>query len=90
MELYIDRGKEAGAENECIFDTLAASKETLEEAFGEPLDWQRLENSRACRIKKVIDLGGYRDESQWPEIHKAMVDAMVRLDKALRPHLQRL
>jgi hypothetical protein len=24
--------------------------------FGGQLDWQRLEGSRACRIKKVLDL----------------------------------
>jgi Domain of unknown function (DUF4268) len=90
VELYIDRGKEAGTENERIFDLLAASREAIEEVFGEPLDWQRLDDSRACRIKRVVELGGYRDEPEWPEIHEAMIDAMIRLERALKPHINKL
>jgi Domain of unknown function (DUF4268) len=90
VELYIDRGKEGGTENERIFDELLASKDAIEEVFGGHLDWQRLEGSRACRIKKVLDLGGYRDEPEWPEIHEAMMGAMIRLEKALRPHISKL
>jgi hypothetical protein len=90
VELYIDRGKDAEAENKAIFDTLASSKAAIEEAFGEPLEWQRLEGKRACRIKKDVKLGGYRDEERWPEVQHAMIDAMIRLDKALRPHIKKL
>ena len=90
VELYIDRGKEGEAENKAIFDKLAESKDAIEAAFGESLDWQRLDGKRACRIKKNIDLGGYRDESKWPEIQEAMIDAMIRLEKALKPHIAKL
>lgn len=89
-ELYIDRGKEGEAENKAIFDKLAESKDAIEAAFGGSLDWQRLDGKRACRIKKNIDLGGYRDESKWPEIQAAMIDAMIRLEKALKPHIAKL
>jgi len=90
VELYIDRGKESESENKAIFDQLAESKDAIEAAFGGPLDWQRLEGRRACRIKKNIDLGGYRDESEWPEIQEAMIEAMIRLEEALKPHIARL
>jgi len=90
VELYIDRRKEASAENERIFDQLLAARESIEEVFGEPLDWQRLEGKRALRIKKQIDLGGYRDEATWPAAYEAMIDAMTRLEKALKPHIRKL
>jgi hypothetical protein len=89
-ELYIDRGKEGEAENKAIFDKLAEFKDAIEAAFGGSLDWQRLDAKRACRIKKNIDLGGYRDESKWPEIQAAMIDAMIGLEKALKPHIAKL
>jgi len=76
--------------NKSIFDTLAASKDTIEKEFGGPLEWQRLEGKRACRIKKLITRGGYRDESKWSSVHDAMIDAMIRLEKALRSHLEKL
>ena len=91
IDLYIDRGREAGNENEEIFDALEEAKEEIEEAFGESLEWGRRENRRACRINKRFALGGYRDdEGRWPGIQDAMIDGMIRLEKAFRPHIDKL
>jgi len=69
---------------------LARSKDDIEKEFGGALEWQRLEGKRACRIRKSIGVGGYRDESKWKEVQEAMIDAMVRLEKALKPHVAKL
>ena len=91
VELYLDRGKEKEDENISIFEQLVKEKEAIEESFGDSLEWQSLEARRACRIKKIIRKGGYRDaETKWPEIHSSMVDAMIRLERALKPHISRL
>ena len=91
VELYIDRGKEKEDENISIFEQLVKEKEAIEESFGDSLEWESLETRRACRIKKIIRKGGYRDaETKWPEIHASMVEAMIRLEKALKPHISRL
>lgn len=91
VELYIDRGAETEDESKAVFDSLAASKAEIEKAFGEPLEWQRLEGKRACRIAKRIEKGGYRDDRDlWPGIQDAMIDAMIRLESALKPHVGKL
>lgn len=91
VELYIDRGKDRGEQNKQIFDSLFKRKEEIEEVFGDALDWERLESKRACRIRKRITVGGYRDEEdKWPKIQEAMIDAMMRLEKALRPYINKL
>jgi hypothetical protein len=91
IDLYIDRGRDTDNENEEIFDTLGNAKEEIEEVFGELLEWQRLEGKRACRIGKRFSLGGYRDdEEEWSEIQDTMIDGMIQLEKALRPHIDRL
>ena len=91
IELYIDRGKDAGSETEQIFDTLENAKGEIEKAFGESLEWQRLAGQRACRIGKQFSLGGYRDdEEKWEEIQEAMIDGMIELEKAFRPHINKL
>lgn len=88
VELYIDRGDPE--ENATIFEQFEQQRAEIEAAFGAPLDWQRLENRRACRIRHRIELGGWRDEARWPEVIEATVDAMIRLEKAMRSHCQAL
>ena len=89
-ELYIDRGAGADAENKAIYDQLFVQKDSIEAAYGETLEWQRLDARRACRIRKSL-LGGYRSpEDQWDEIQSGLVSAMNRLSAALQPHLKTL
>ena len=90
VELYIDRGKNTAPENKAIFDQLYAQKGQIETVFGDDLEWQRLDDKRACRIRKVIELGGWRDAEKWAGIQEAATDAMARLEIALKPHLMEL
>jgi hypothetical protein len=91
VELYIDRGKDAGQENRKIFDYFYNHKEEIESKFGDSLEWQKLDEKRASRIAKKIRLGGYRDDEDiWPKVHDAMIDSLVNLEKALRPHINNL
>lgn len=48
VELYIDTGD--GDLNKAIFDTLLARRAEFERSFGEPLEWERLDNRRASRV----------------------------------------
>jgi Domain of unknown function (DUF4268) len=89
-ELYIDRGLDADT-NKRIFDFLHNHKIEIEQAFGGELSWQRLDDKRACRIAFTTPQGGWRsEESGWPGIQDAMIDAMIRLEKALAPQLAKL
>ena len=88
VELYIDRGDED--ENKAIFDQFLEHKEQVEQTFGEPLEWQRLEGKRACRIRKTIPKGGWRDEELWSGVIETTVDSMCRLEKALGPYVAKL
>ena len=91
IDLYIDRGANSHTENEEIYDRLQQAQTEIEDTFGESLEWRRLEGKKPCRIVKLFSLGGYRDEEdRWPEIQEAMIDAMIRLEAALRPHIDRL
>ena len=89
VELYIDRGD--ATENNNIFDLLYSHKEEIEQSFIKPIIWERLDTKRACRIKHIIELGGYRSpESKWEDIQSEMVSAMTNLEAALKPELDSL
>jgi hypothetical protein len=90
VELYIDAGKNKDALNEGMFKHFFKHKPEIEAAYGEGLDWQQLEGKQACRIAKCIEKGGLSDEDKWGEIQDAMIDAMTRLEKALRPYIDSL
>lgn len=90
VELFINRGKDSEEETRRIFTSLQAEQRSIEEAFGEPLDWVAPEGRPSCAIQKLVHTGGYRDEDLWPRIQDDMIDAMIRLSRALKPHITRL
>ncbi|WP_298742679.1 DUF4268 domain-containing protein [uncultured Brevundimonas sp.] len=83
-ELYIDRGDKA--QNEALFDQLHADRTAIEREIGHPLEWERLDNRRACRIKLERPANVF-DAEQWPNMIAFMVDAMTLLETALAPRL---
>jgi len=89
-ELVIDRGAERAGETRRIFEELHSKKEEIEQGFGGPLVWDSAEGRRSHMVKVVLDRGGLKDRASWPEIQGAMVDAMVRLEKALGPRIRAL
>lgn len=89
VELRIEGADEAG--NHRIFRALEESRPEIEAEFGEPLIWSLVEGRKKCAITKTLPAGGYRDEeSTWPVIQDAMIDAMVRLEKACRTYIATL
>jgi hypothetical protein len=85
-ELYIDR--KDTSENKSIFDQLFLQREAIEQVFGQPLVWERLDHKRCCRIKVDIESGGYKTE--FPNLNMVqseLVEAMTRLETALSDRL---
>ncbi len=87
IELYIYRSDRD--ENKAIFDDLESHKAEIEQAFGGTLSWQRLGQKKACRIASFTTEGSSKDESTWDKLHAQMIDLMIRLDKAVSPHIEK-
>lgn len=87
VELYIDTGDKD--ENKRIFDALFAKKQEIEKAFGSSLSWERLDDKRGSRIRYVVKEGGLTDQAKWQSMQEAMISAMDRLSKALKPYFAR-
>jgi hypothetical protein len=86
-ELYIDRGDKV--ENKAWFDALHADREAIERDFEGPLEWERLDTKRACRIKAEAPADVF-DAEQWPAMIEFMTESMVRMERALKPRLAAL
>lgn len=92
VELYIDRtsAEETSETNEAIFDFLLESRDEIEEEFGAGLEWDRSAHARKCSIKHPIELGGWADQEDWPQLQDKMIDAMESFHRALEPHLEQI
>ncbi|WP_435203719.1 DUF4268 domain-containing protein [Qipengyuania sp. 902] len=90
VELWISHGKKQADKNRAAFEQLQQYKQEIEASFGAPLDWMPLENNDGCRIRYVIDGGWKTSPERWPETYEQLVDAMIRLNIALRDHVAEL
>lgn len=88
IEFYIDRGKYE--ENKKIFDELFKNKEQIEVVFGGKLEWQRLDDKRASRIRKTYDYANLNDIEKWDKLQEDMINGMIRLEKALRKFINKV
>ncbi len=89
LELYIDTGDYD--RNKAIFDALLEQQEQIEQSFGAPLDWQRLDDRRASRIAYFIrGKGSLNEVESWPEVQDLMIDAMIRFERVFRPRIKQI
>jgi len=86
VELHVQRGERT----EGIFHYLQSHRAEIEQAYGRPLHWRERRERKFLRVQEVIEGGFLSPEGSWPSIHEKLVDAMIRLDKAIRPLLQQL
>lgn len=84
-ELYIDTGEKNA--NKIIFDTLFSQRNDIEKAYGGALEWERLDEKRASRVKAEQPVNVF-DRDQWDEMIAFMIDAMCRLEKAIHKPLK--
>jgi hypothetical protein len=84
-ELYIDHG--SADENKSLFDALNSSREIIERDFGEPLQWERMEDRRASRVAAYRPGSIESDTQSLLEIRNWGIDRLLRFKKVFGPRL---
>jgi hypothetical protein len=85
VEIYINHPAAKRA-----FDLLEADRASIEAEVGQPLDWQRLEGKKACRIGVYRADLDPRDGSQRPIQYEWFLDQMQRFSQAFRNKIRNL
>lgn len=88
VELYIDRGE--FQENKYIFDELFSIKNSIEEAFGNRLEWERLDEKRASRIKYEKTDCNVFEKEEWDLLIDFMASGMIQFEKVFKDHIKKL
>ena len=76
-------------ENKFVFDELFKMKTAIEEKFGGTLEWDRLDDKKASRIKYEKPFDGYNKEA-WNEMIPFMVESMNKLERVFKDPLAKI
>ena len=88
VEFYFTRS--SAATNSFAFQWMHERKDTIEQVFGQPLDWQALEGKKACRIQCEKGIVQGFSEENWPEMQDWLCENIIKLEKAISPHIVEL
>jgi hypothetical protein len=80
VEIYINKGSQA--ENKKTFDSFLEKKNVIEEIFGAPLVWERMDNKVTSRIKWQLDDVSVFNPRDYSKINGFLIDGAARLKKA--------
>lgn len=88
VELYIDSTNTE--KNKNLFDKLAQEKEKIEEKFGQPLEWERLDEKRASRIA-IYRYGSIEDDEETlKKIQFWTIEHLLKLKNIFPTYLKKL
>lgn len=86
VELWLS--KSSTDENKFLFDYLFKMKNEIENTFGSPLEWMRLDDKKACRIQFSHKVDGYNKE-EWPQYTQWHLEYMSKFERAFKVPLKK-
>ena len=76
-------------ENKFIFDKLYLQKDEIEKQTGS-LEWERLNDKKACRIKQELKNVSLYEKDDWNKMIDFMMDSMLKIEIAFKKPLQKI
>ena len=74
-------------DNKDLFDMLYSHKDEIEATFGEPLEWDRLDNKKASILSVDIPGLDFNKQDNYAELINKAIDKVVKLRSAVKPYL---
>ncbi|MDK2603170.1 DUF4268 domain-containing protein [Vibrio vulnificus] len=87
VELWLSRSN--GEENKWLFDQLFEQKDQIDSAFGEPLEWLRLDDKKQSRIQFSCKVEGFNKDI-WHDHISWHLEHMGRLERVLKEPLKKV
>ena len=74
-----------GPSGKVWYDEVTAKREAIEAAFGEPLDWQRMEGKKQSRVALHRPNSDIDDEKDWPNQYQWLIDKLELFHQVFQP-----
>lgn len=88
IELVIS--KSSADANKAIFDELKKNQAGIEQAFGHPLTWERLDGKKSCRISYNLEDVSIFDRDDWDKISNFLIKHMIKFEQVMRDPLLKI
>jgi len=86
-EIYIDQGDQE--KNKLLFDALKDEEEEITATYGNPLEWERLDEKRASRIAIYRDGMIESSDSELEEIRKWQIENLLQIKQVFAPEIHK-
>ena len=87
-EMYVDRGDKD--ENKKLFDRLASDRVSIESGFGNKLEWERLDDRRACRVAVYREGRIDEDAAKLSELKTWLVTQLLKFKEVFGERLRNI
>lgn len=90
-EIRVELNIESGSKeyNKVVFDSLVEKKKEIEEKFGSPLIWLRLDENKKSRVSYTREINGFSEEN-WNSMINWMIQYRSKIEIAFCEYLQSL
>ena len=75
------------SDNKDLFDALYEKKEEIEAAFGEELEWNRLDDKKASLVCTYIKGLDFKKQDNYPELMQQAIDTVVKMRSVMKRYL---
>lgn len=87
-EIYFNRSSKA--ENKEHFDYLSNMKSEIESEFGEPLQWERLDEKISCRIRAQQDEVNVFEKEDWPKMIDYLINTSEKMEAVFKKPVRKM
>ena len=76
--------------NKAYFKKMIKSKEAVEQAFGNPLDWEELPDNKMSRVKFELQDVNLFNDNHWEKMNQFFIEYLPKFENAFRPFIKNL
>jgi len=76
--------------NKAYFNKLIKSKEAVEQAFGNPLEWEELADNKMSRVKFELQDVNLFNDKHWERMNQFFLEYLPKFEAAFRPFIKNL
>jgi hypothetical protein len=90
IRIELDISTSSKEKNKAYFKKLMKGVEAIEQAFGEPLDWEELADNKMSRIKFELQDVNLFNDSHWERMNQFFIEYLPKFENAFRPFIKNL